>query len=499
MTINSISYAVNASFGYPSWYAFYSIDDFATYTALGSRNSTSHAGLAIDVPDGSVLTLRIYGMDVFSSAISFRNKNVIISGTTALSCTPQTVNNPQTICIGESYLINGNTYTTAGTYTDVFQSQSGCDSTVTTILTVLQPTINNAISYIQNGTALFASEGNANYQWINCNSNNAPIAGAISQSFVPLVTGNYGVILTSTACQNVTSTSSCLLINPDSLGLSGDLFVAGNATFNGDLIFKNRFIYDNLETSDTTNNSLLENKFLSFNKDGESEIIPKSQLRKDMYLIDCYSTIDNSVVAKSVITYITLPSWASSIANNKSVLYTGTNCPTSVGIGTHDPLTRLDVRGNARFTDAIGIGLTTIPQASLHIKNPGGSSSQKKDILLLIENSERKLLQLNDNGLLQAREIKVDLGAWPDYVFKKDYDLMPLKDLGLFIKINGHLPNIPKAETIEKDGLSLGEMNKLLMEKVEELTLYLLQQDQKQDAQEKRIAELEALVKTKKQ
>ena len=130
-TINSISYAVSTSFGYPSWYAFYSFDDFATYTALGSRNSTTHAGLAIDVPDGSVLTLRIYGMDVFSSAISFRNKNVIISGTTALSCSPQTVNNPQTICTGESYLINGNAYTTAGTYTDVLQAQSGCDGTVT--------------------------------------------------------------------------------------------------------------------------------------------------------------------------------------------------------------------------------------------------------------------------------------------------------------------------------------------------------------------------------
>lgn len=148
----------------------------------------------------------------------------------------------------------------------------------------------------------------------------------------------------------------------------------------------------------------------------------------------------------------------------------------------------------------LGVGVK--PTAKLHVKLRNTSTLTP----LLIEKSVSgdqtvpayKLLQLDHTGLLYAREVKVNLDVWPDYVFGKEYDLMPLKDLDLFIKTNGHLPNIPKAEIIETEGLNLGQMNKLLMEKVEELTLYLLQQDQIQKAQDLRIVELEELMKIKK-
>lgn len=79
------------------------------------------------------------------------------------------------------------------------------------------------------------------------------------------------------------------------------------------------------------------------------------------------------------------------------------------------------------------------------------------------------------NGLIHAKEVKVDLVGWPDYVFESNYNLKPLQDLEVEIKKLGHLPNVPSAKEVEENGVKLGEMNKKLLEKVEELTLYVIQ------------------------
>ncbi|WP_437368385.1 hypothetical protein [Maribacter litoralis] len=83
------------------------------------------------------------------------------------------------------------------------------------------------------------------------------------------------------------------------------------------------------------------------------------------------------------------------------------------------------------------------------------------------------------DGNVRAREIKVDTEVWPDYVFSNDYDLLSLEEVKMFIDKNGHLPNIPSALEIESNGLELGEMNRLLLEKIEELTLYILNQEKR--------------------
>ena len=84
-------------------------------------------------------------------------------------------------------------------------------------------------------------------------------------------------------------------------------------------------------------------------------------------------------------------------------------------------------------------------------------------------------LKLGYDGLLMAKEIKVTLDGWPDYVFGKDYRLMSLPETEAYIKENGHLPDIPSAEEVEAEGLSLGEINKALIQKVEELTLHVIE------------------------
>lgn len=98
---------------------------------------------------------------------------------------------------------------------------------------------------------------------------------------------------------------------------------------------------------------------------------------------------------------------------------------------------------------------------------------------------------LSVSGRIRAKEVKVESSNWPDYVFDKDYTLMSLDSVGVLISRYGHLPGIPSKEEIHCDGQSLGEMNALLLKKVEELTLYIIGQDQRLKIQEARLNKLE--------
>ena len=83
--------------------------------------------------------------------------------------------------------------------------------------------------------------------------------------------------------------------------------------------------------------------------------------------------------------------------------------------------------------------------------------------------------KLTVTGKVICEELKVKLsGAWPDYVFANDYKLKSLPEVEQFIAANKHLPNIPSAAEVEKDGITVGEMQKKMMEKIEELTLYII-------------------------
>lgn len=77
-------------------------------------------------------------------------------------------------------------------------------------------------------------------------------------------------------------------------------------------------------------------------------------------------------------------------------------------------------------------------------------------------------------GNMKVKHLKVTLTDWPDYVFGGDYRPMPLNELEAYLNENSHLPGVPSAETVEKEGADLGEMNRVLIEKIEELTLYII-------------------------
>jgi hypothetical protein len=82
--------------------------------------------------------------------------------------------------------------------------------------------------------------------------------------------------------------------------------------------------------------------------------------------------------------------------------------------------------------------------------------------------------KLSVNGNIRSKEVVVESG-WADYVFTKNYSLPSLTELKSFIQKNNHLPDIPSAKEVGEKGLELGNMQKKMMEKIEELTLYILQ------------------------
>ncbi|WP_310559029.1 hypothetical protein, partial [Flavobacterium sp.] len=130
----------------------------------------------------------------------------------------------------------------------------------------------------------------------------------------------------------------------------------------------------------------------------------------------------------------------------------------------------------------VGIGIKPV-NAKLHIRTNPAMPNTKA---IVVQNHlGYKTFQVNANGLVYAHEVKVNLDvAWPDYVFEPTYKLRPLSEVKQFIIENKHLPNVPSAKEIEENGLNLGEGNKILLEKVEEMTLYMIQMEENLKKQE---------------
>ena len=83
------------------------------------------------------------------------------------------------------------------------------------------------------------------------------------------------------------------------------------------------------------------------------------------------------------------------------------------------------------------------------------------------------------NGKIVTKEVKVTLDGWSDFVFNKDYDLKDLEEVENFIEENNHLPDVPSEKDVIENGIALGEMDATLLQKIEELTLYMIEQNKK--------------------
>lgn len=183
--------------------------------------------------------------------------------------------------------------------------------------------------------------------------------------------------------------------------------------------------------------------------------------------------------------------------------YTG-----NIGIGTATPSYKLDIQGS-------GIN------AGIHLKKTDGVSSSwylhpgrlgngefsigdELEYRLVINNQGNigigtvsPSYKLDVIGTIRAREIKVDLNG-ADFVFEETYKLMPLNELEKFVKDKKHLPEIESANEMEKNGTDLGVLTSKLLQKIEELTLYTIDQNKKiieLEKQNKVIEELKQVLK----
>jgi hypothetical protein len=101
------------------------------------------------------------------------------------------------------------------------------------------------------------------------------------------------------------------------------------------------------------------------------------------------------------------------------------------------------------------------------------------------------------NGTIHAQEVKIDLAGWPDYVFADEYKLPSLETVERYIKQYKHLPDVPSATDVEANGINVGEMNALLLKKIEELTLYQIEAAKKMTELQDQVKRLELQVNSK--
>jgi len=130
----------------------------------------------------------------------------------------------------------------------------------------------------------------------------------------------------------------------------------------------------------------------------------------------------------------------------------------NISLGTGTAEQQLHIFGNMKITD------TGNSDGKLFIGTTTTDESNASSYSLLV------------GGSAIMTELKINLtSAWPDYVFTKDYPLMPISELDQYIQSNGHLPGIPSASQIEaEEGFHVGDIQRRMLEKIEELTLYMI-------------------------
>lgn len=173
----------------------------------------------------------------------------------------------------------------------------------------------------------------------------------------------------------------------------------------------------------------------------------------------------------------------------------------SVGIGTTTLTEKLNVsgggialdadqplRGGGKWLISGNAGAVTVGTANpgVHLRLMAGDVNPRIFIDgtgggVGIGTSSVGSYKLAVEGKIGAREVNVTTGAWSDYVFKSDYKLMPIAEVEKFISENQHLPEVPSEKEVLAGGQNLGEMNAILLKKIEELTLYIINQQKQID------------------
>ncbi len=185
------------------------------------------------------------------------------------------------------------------------------------------------------------------------------------------------------------------------------------------------------------------------------------------------------------------------IPNGISGLSSSNNA--NIGIGVSDPQTKFEVGGDITLDFKSIYFDRSENREHYKISNPAWNDALQfhhfTSHKFFIAGVERMRISntgiIDVFGTLRAEEVKVCLNRGCDFVFENDYNLLPIKELENYIKLNKHLPDIEPASKMESEGINLSEMNAKLLQKVEELTLYLIEQNKKLESQNEKILSLQ--------
>ena len=160
-----------------------------------------------------------------------------------------------------------------------------------------------------------------------------------------------------------------------------------------------------------------------------------------------------------------------------------------VGIKINNPTENLHVVGTLGMQ---GTNPNDLPGRYWRIYHNASSS---KDYGLQFHFDKKIRVRFSDNdftfdGLVKADEVRVQSNVWSDFVFEKDYNLPTLKEVEKHIQEKGHLQDIPSAKEVAENGIHIGEMNAKLLQKIEELMLYVIELKKENSSQQKQINEL---------
>lgn len=161
----------------------------------------------------------------------------------------------------------------------------------------------------------------------------------------------------------------------------------------------------------------------------------------------------------------------------------------NVGIGTTNPSDKLHVNGSSRIDGSLLVEHLTSSDWSYGI-SVWVNRDKTKAFSVGVADTGTDLFTIWGNGVVNAKKIYAEevevrpdaIGIfWPDYVFKEGYKLLSLYEVDNYIKTNNHLPDVPSEEEVMQEGLNLAEMDAILLKKIEELTLYTIEQQKEID------------------
>lgn len=267
------------------------------------------------------------------------------------------------------------------------------------------------------------------------------------------------------------------------LKAKSDMKVLGTAKMKG-----NAFVEGNFKFKALADPAATDDRFLMINANGKAKSLAKNGFITQLYTpTPCLALPDG-----------TIPTfWSSKSTPSYGVLYTGAGaCGGRVGIGTDDPQVELEIVGSVFVSNQLKVGTNSIWLGGTDLATGSNNNFFSTDDLYIQSSSANPyntIINFNNTGnvgigidapahklevagTVRACKFIAEANSWCDYVFAEDYELMPLNELEAYIQKEKHLPDVPSESEVIENGNDLNVTDKALLKKVEELTLYTIEQ-----------------------